>query len=268
MRQMNALVKALHHTPFSPTNPSPRSVVAAPPGRKKPAICSCSSSNGGSSSPSSSSPSEGDRRKQELLARIAMLQTQKVRLTEFLDERSDYLTQFAEDANAEFDQIGEDALRELDEASARILGNLESRMQAFEESAEVNRQEIEKNEKIVEEFEEKIERDRNEGLFFKNLTEAKKKPQEAAVRAEARAEARKLKQLEKEKAGSGTRRNVYLALMAVLGATVASAVVSSPEVEWRKVAALGFIFLALLAQYVYELQLSKGGGQETNKRKE
>lgn len=49
-----------------------------------------------------------------------MLQAQKVRLTDFLDERSAFLTQFAEDANAEFDQIGENALKELDEASARV----------------------------------------------------------------------------------------------------------------------------------------------------
>uniref|UniRef100_A0A6N2MN64 Uncharacterized protein n=1 Tax=Salix viminalis TaxID=40686 RepID=A0A6N2MN64_SALVM len=38
-----------------------------------------------------------------------MLQAQKVRLTDYLDERSAYLAQFAEEANAEFDKIGEDA---------------------------------------------------------------------------------------------------------------------------------------------------------------
>lgn len=152
---------------------------------------------------------------------------------------------------------------------SQIMGNLENRMQAFEESAEANRQEIEKNDKILEDFEEKIDRDRNEGLFFKNLTEKKnKKPQEAGQRAVARMEAKKLKDLTREKAGSRARRNVYLALMAVLGATIANAVVSSPDVEWRKVAALGFIFLALLAQYAYELQLSKEGGEATNKKKE
>lgn len=68
-------------------------------------------------------PPQGDQRKQELLARIAMLQTQKVRLTDYLDERSDYLTQFAEEANAEIDLIGENALKELDEAGARVCNN-------------------------------------------------------------------------------------------------------------------------------------------------
>lgn len=76
----------------------------------------CKSNESDSEAP----PPEGDRKKQELLARIAMLQTQKVRLTDYLDERSSYLTQFAEEANAEFDQIGENALKELDETSARV----------------------------------------------------------------------------------------------------------------------------------------------------
>lgn len=49
-----------------------------------------------------------------------MLQTQKVRLTDFLDERSAYLTQFAEDANAGFDEIGEKAMKELDDAGERV----------------------------------------------------------------------------------------------------------------------------------------------------
>lgn len=58
-----------------------------------------------------------------MLAKIAMLQTQKVRLTDFLDEQSDYLTQFAEEANAEIDQIGEEARKELEEASARVCSS-------------------------------------------------------------------------------------------------------------------------------------------------
>lgn len=51
---------------------------------------------------------------------MAMLQTEKVRLTDYLDERSDYLTKFAEDANTEIDKIGEEALKELDAASNSV----------------------------------------------------------------------------------------------------------------------------------------------------
>lgn len=67
-----------------------------------------------------SPPPEGDTQKQELLAQIAMLQAQKLRLTDYLDERSAYLTQFAEEANAEIDQIGENAFKQLDEAGSRV----------------------------------------------------------------------------------------------------------------------------------------------------
>jgi hypothetical protein len=57
---------------------------------------------------------DGDKRQQEVLAQIAMLQAQKVRITNFLDERSAYLTKFAKDADTEFDLIGQNAMKELD----------------------------------------------------------------------------------------------------------------------------------------------------------
>ena len=141
------------------------------------------------------------------------------------------------------------------------MGKLEARMQAFEESAEENRQEIERNEKILEEFEEKVEMGRNEGLFFQSLGGKKPKDQSESKRA-ARIEAKKLTELEKEKAGSKGRQSVYLALMAVLGIVIANVGFASPDVEWRKVVALGFLFLAILAQYLYELRLSSDGEED------
>lgn len=78
-------------------------------------LCLCKSNES-----DSQAPQPGDTRKQELLAQIAMLQTRKVRLTDFIDEKSAYLTQFGEEANAEFDKIEEDALQGLDEAGARV----------------------------------------------------------------------------------------------------------------------------------------------------
>lgn len=68
----------------------------------------------------SQAPQPGDTKKQELLVQMAMLQARKIRLTDYLDERSAYLTQFGEKANAEFEKIGEDALKGLDEAGARV----------------------------------------------------------------------------------------------------------------------------------------------------
>nr|XP_043636369.1 uncharacterized protein LOC122607457 [Erigeron canadensis] len=168
-----------------------------------------SDTNTQSSSPEPSP--EGDARKQELLARIAMLQAQKVRLTDYLDERSEYLTKFAEEANVEFDQVGENALKELEEASARIMGNIESQMQAFEESAESNKLEIEENQRKIDEFEVRFQNEVNEGLFFKNLGQSK--PVDKTL---AKEEAEKLKELTKQNAGTKTRRNIYLALIGLI----------------------------------------------------
>ncbi|XWS67198.1 hypothetical protein CRYUN_Cryun05aG0267200 [Craigia yunnanensis] len=49
------------------------------------------------------------------------------------------------------------------------------------------------------------------GWFFKNLTERK-----PIYKAKAKEEAEKIKEITKEKAGSKTRRNIYLALIALL----------------------------------------------------
>ncbi|XP_073156047.1 uncharacterized protein [Henckelia pumila] len=193
-----------------------------------------------------STPPEGDKSKQELLARIAMLQTQKVRLTDYLDERSAYLTQFAEEANAEIDQIGENALKELDEAGARIMGNIESRMQAFEESMELNKIEIEESEKKVTDFEGKIEEDRNEGMFFKSF-----RGNTQVDKAKAKEEAEKIRELTKKDAGLVIRRNIYLALIALVVIGIAEASISSTS-DWRKVAVLAAILVGLLSQLVYE----------------
>ncbi|KAI0498423.1 hypothetical protein KFK09_021665 [Dendrobium nobile] len=225
--------------------------------RRRSNICFSNSDD----SDSSTSIPHGDKRKQDLLAQIAMIQTQKVRLTNFLDERSSNLTQFAEDANAEFDAIGESALKELDDAGTRIMEKLESRLEAFEETAEMNRQEIESNEKILEEFQEQIVRDKNEGLFFKNLRE-----NTPLKKAEAKEEAQKFRQLAKKTARSRTRRNIYLALILLLILAVGNAVFASPEVEWRKVGALLLILFGLLAQFIYEQSMS-GTTDETNKEK-
>ncbi|OVA17673.1 hypothetical protein BVC80_1835g46 [Macleaya cordata] len=229
--------------------------------RKNINLSLCKSNDPRSGSESSPTPPEGDKKKQELLVKIAMLQTQKVRLTDYLDERSAYLTEFAEKANAEFDEIGENALKELDEAGARIMENLENKMQAFEETAESNRQEIEMNEKMVVDFEGQIEKDRNEGLFFKNLR------QQAPVdQAKAKEETKKIKELTRESAGSNIRRNIYLALMGLLVVGITDALIFNPS-DWRKVAALGVILVALLSQFIYEQKLSSKT-KKTNQKDE
>ncbi|XP_059667931.1 uncharacterized protein LOC132313252 [Cornus florida] len=216
------------------------------PSKKKNSLLSPCKSN---DSESGTSPPEGDARKQELLVKIAMLQTQKVRLKDYLDERSAYLTQFAEEANAEFDQIGEDALKGLDEAGARIMENIETRMQAFEESTEMNKLEIEKSKKKLVEFEDQIDKDRNEGMFFKNLGQ-----RSPAEKANAKEVVEKIKEIAKENAGSKTRRNVYLGLICLVAVGIVDSLISSSS-GWPKVVILGVILVALLSQFIYEQRL-------------
>lgn len=202
----------------------------------------------------SDSDGKGDTRQQDLLATIALLQTQKVRLTEYLDERSAYLTQFAEEANCEMEQIGENALKELDEAGARIMGNIENQMQAFEESVGLNKQEIEEDEKKLAEFEGQMEEERNEWLFFKNLRQRRTV---VVDKAKAEEEMEKIKKLSRENAGSTTRRTVYLALIGLVVVGIADVFISSHS-DWRKGAVLGIILVCLLSQVIYEQSVLSG----------
>lgn len=126
------------------------------------------------------------------------------------------------------------------------MENIESQMQAFEESAELNRTEIEKNDNKVADFEVQMENDRNEGMFFKSLG------QKAPVdKTKAKEEAQKIKDLTNAKAGSKTRKNIYLALMGVLAIVIADSFLSSAP-DWRKVAVLGAILVGLITQFSWD----------------
>ena len=219
----------------------------APPHNVRGSVwCVCRSKE----SDSEGSPAEGDAKSQELLAQIAMLQTQKVRLTDFLDERSAYLSQFGEEAKAEFDKIGEDALKELDEAGARITANIESEMLAFEESSELNRVEIEESEKKIEEFEGQMEKNRNEGLFFKNLGEKALADKEKKTKEKVE----KIKEVNTENSGSGkTRKNVYLFFIGLLSfGIVDSFASSSGSADWKRVSVLGGVLVVLFFLFINE----------------
>ncbi|XP_051226642.1 uncharacterized protein [Lolium perenne] len=256
------------HTVRTSLLPSPRRSSRhrqhALPSRRRSSICACSSEDAGSDTPL---PHGGDGRQQEVLAKIAMLQTQKVRITNFLDERSAYLTKFTKDADSEFDMIGQNAMKELDQIGDQIMERLDSKMQAYEETAEMERQEIEMNERVLEDFEDWIEVEKNEGMFFKSLGKKKPKNKEE-IKVKAKIEAQKIREITKESAGSKARMNIYLALMTILGLTIANAVFATPEVEWRKVAALGLIFIGLVTQVIYEQDMSPPEAEKKEKRDE
>lgn len=133
-------------------------------------------------------------------------------------------------------------------------------MQAFQESSEMSRLEIEENEKKLADFEGQIEKERNEGLFFKNLRQ--RTPKE---KAEAKEEMEKIRELTKENAGSKIRKNIYLALIAVLVIGIADSLIS-PSFDWRKVAVLGAILVALLSQFISEQRMASEA-ERTEKEK-
>lgn len=143
------------------------------------------------------------------------------------------------------------------------MENMESQMQALQESSDMSRLEIEKNEQKLADFEDQIENERNEGLFFKNLRQRTTKE-----KADAREETDKIRRLAKESAGSKIRRNIYLALVTLLVLGITDSLIS-PSSDWRKVAVLGAILVALLSQLLYELRMtSEAEGKEKEKTDE
>lgn len=64
---------------------------------------------------------KGDQQVQEALVGMVRLQAGKLRVTEFVDERSKLLTDIADQAKEEYDKIAEDAMRSMDEASSKVV---------------------------------------------------------------------------------------------------------------------------------------------------
>lgn len=132
----------------------------------------------------------------------------------------------------------------------QIMEKLDSRMQAFEESAEMNRVEIEETESKLSEFEDQIDKEKNEGLFFQGM--GKKAPVE---NVEAMKETKKIKEVTKAIAGSKSRRNIYLALIGLSAIAIGDSFLSTAP-DWKKVAVLGAVLIALLTQLSYEQGVS------------
>lgn len=137
-------------------------------------------------------------------------------------------------------------------------------MLEFDESAELNKQEIQERENKLEEFKVQMEDDRNKGLFFKSLR--KKEPVD---KARAKEEAEKIKEITREKVGSKTRKNIYLFFIGLLTFGIVDSIASS-STEWKKVAFLGAILVALISQLIYEQNMSSETGttRKTNNDEE
>lgn len=131
-------------------------------------------------------------------------------------------------------------------------------MQAFKDSVELNKQENEENENKLADFKGEIEKDRKEGLFFKNLRQ--KTPSEKVKNKE---EIQKLRDHSKKNAGSKTRRNIYLALVGLVAVGISDTLITSSS-DLSKVAVLAAILVGLLSQLIYEQRMLS----ETEKTKQ
>lgn len=125
-------------------------------------------------------------------------------------------------------------------------------MLAFEESTELNKQEIQESESKITEFEGQMEKDRNKGLFFKNLGQ-----QPPVDQAKAKEEVEKIKDVAREKDGGKTRKNIYLFFMGLLAYGIVGSIASSSGTDWRKVSLLGAVLVALFYQFINEQNKDK-----------
>ncbi|KAL9257389.1 hypothetical protein AKJ16_DCAP04394 [Drosera capensis] len=217
-------------------------------------VVSCRSNKSNSSGSSDHLRREGDPRKQELLAQIVMLETEKVRLTEYMDDQAAYLTRFVKEAKDEIDAIGEDALRGLDRASARITERMDRQMKEYEESSRRNRLKMARRDKEIADFENEYESLKNEGMFFKSLGR-ERNPPVRLVKAAAREEANKIQEITRDiSATSKIRKNLYLMFIGIVTTGVADSLVSDSP-DWRKTAVLSAILVSLLSQFAYEQRI-------------
>jgi len=67
---------------------------------------------------------KGDQQVQDALVGMVRLQAGKLRVSEFVDERSKLLSEIADQAKEEYDKIAQDAMRTMDEAGSKVPSHL------------------------------------------------------------------------------------------------------------------------------------------------
>eukprot|EP00246_Nothoceros_aenigmaticus_P009899 TRINITY_DN2592_c0_g1_i3.p1 TRINITY_DN2592_c0_g1~~TRINITY_DN2592_c0_g1_i3.p1 ORF type:complete len:302 (-),score=65.67 TRINITY_DN2592_c0_g1_i3:488-1393(-) len=212
----------------------------------------------------------GNKQVQDQLVKMLRLQTGKMRVRDFVDERSSYLSNIAEQAKAEGDKIAEDILRGIEEAGSKVLKRFDADAQAFEDELASARAEIEANEKDFDEFEKNVEIARSEGLFFKSLYRPMKswKSRSLEERNALEEQAAAISEVAKTSAGSKSRRYLYGVLIFLLTLTLVETV-SAGDFSWRKFAIYGGVLAFLLLQFSYEKSLASGSsGQGDRASKE
>ncbi|XP_024520330.1 uncharacterized protein LOC112342547 [Selaginella moellendorffii] len=111
----------------------------------------------------------GDVQVQRALVEMIQMQVSKVKMSEFVEERSQYMKTIAQDYRHDHARIAFRAMKELDAAGSRVLRELDAGAGAIEEELRMARADLEAQSKSIDEYQRWSAHLRNEGLFFKNL---------------------------------------------------------------------------------------------------
>ncbi|XP_024375948.1 uncharacterized protein [Physcomitrium patens] len=210
---------------------------------------------------------KGDEQVQDMLVGMVRLQAGKMRVTEFVDERSKLLSDIADQAKEEYDKIAQDAMGKMDEASSKIISSVDAEAQAMEEELASARAQMEADSREFDEFEENVDKARSEGLFFKSLYSKPLKPwsdRTADEKKSIKEEAKIVFNVARKSGSSKTRRFLYGVLIFLLSLSLVEAV-SNGEHPWPKLALYSFILVALVVQLTYESFMASDGGDSSQK---
>ncbi|KAG0576740.1 hypothetical protein KC19_5G104300 [Ceratodon purpureus] len=204
---------------------------------------------------------KGDKQVQDMLVGMVRLQAGKLRVSEFVEDRSKMLSDIADQAKEEYDKIAQDAMRTMDEASSKIISSVDAEAQEMEEELAKARAEMEADSRDFDEFEENVDKARSEGLFFKSLYSKPLKAWKDRTNEEKKAikeEASVVFNTAKKSGSSKTRRFLYGVLIFLLSLSLVEAV-SNGNYEWPKLALYSFILVALVVQLTYESFIASDG---------
>ncbi|MCO5558574.1 hypothetical protein L7F22_012159 [Adiantum nelumboides] len=216
----------------------------------------------------SSDGTSGDPKVQQMLVDMVRIQVGKVRMIEFVDERSQHLRNIADDVVLEYDRIAYRTMKDFDASGSRVLRQLDAGASAIEKDLMIARAEMEAHSRDFEEFQIRIAYSRNEGLFFKNLY---KSPgglrYEKSIAKDQLGKKIALASAEKD-LSSSYRQLLYGGLSIVMVSFLwssTSAFMSGSGMRASKLASYAVIFSLLLAQLAYvkvivgEHEESRGG---------
>ncbi|KAH7405038.1 hypothetical protein KP509_15G054400 [Ceratopteris richardii] len=199
----------------------------------------------------------GDPDMQQKLVDIIRLETGKVRVSDYIQERANLLSDIAEQAIVESDQIAREAMKGFDEASAKTIKAIDESFQAVEDQLASDLAELSLQETELDDFEKSVQDARSEGLFFKALYKPSKswKDRDPSERKAIKEAAKQVAETARVTLKSKSRKNLYMFLLLLMGFVLAESLLSD-EHSLSSTIVYTVIILFLLIQLFYEESLS------------